>query len=51
MMIGLNRFSDHVIGDTIVRHNGGTGYRTFIGLAPSRHGCRRHDQQRRRRRG
>ena len=37
-MIGLNWLSDHVMGDTIVWHNGGTGgYRTFIGLAPSRH--------------
>jgi D-alanyl-D-alanine-carboxypeptidase/D-alanyl-D-alanine-endopeptidase len=38
MMIGLNWLSDHIMGDTIVWHNGGTGgYRTFIGLAPSRH--------------
>jgi CubicO group peptidase (beta-lactamase class C family) len=38
MMIGLNWLSDHVMSDTIVWHNGGTGgYRTFIGLAPSRH--------------
>ena len=37
MTIGLNWLSDHVMGDTIVWHNGGTGgYRTFIGLAPSR---------------
>jgi CubicO group peptidase (beta-lactamase class C family) len=35
--IGLNWLSNHVFGDTIVWHNGGTGgYRTFIGLAPSR---------------
>jgi CubicO group peptidase (beta-lactamase class C family) len=38
MMIGLNWLSNHVMSDTIVWHNGGTGgYRTFIGLAPSRH--------------
>ena len=38
MRIGLNWLSDHIMGDTIVWHNGGTGgYRTFIGLAPSRH--------------
>ncbi|HEV8448098.1 MAG TPA: serine hydrolase [Gemmatimonadaceae bacterium] len=37
--IGLNWLSIHTaFGDTIVWHNGGTGgYRTFIGLAPSRH--------------
>jgi CubicO group peptidase (beta-lactamase class C family) len=35
--IGLNWLSNHAFGDTIVWHNGGTGgYRTFIGLAPSR---------------
>lgn len=37
-MIGLNWLSLHAGGDTIVWHNGGTGgYRTFIGLEPSRH--------------
>lgn len=35
--IGLNWISRHVGGDTIVWHNGGTGgYRTFLGLLPSR---------------
>ena len=35
--IGLNWFSLHAGADTIVWHNGGTGgYRTFIGLRPSR---------------
>jgi D-alanyl-D-alanine-carboxypeptidase/D-alanyl-D-alanine-endopeptidase len=38
MTIGLNWHIRHVAGDTIVWHNGGTGgYRTFLGLAPSRH--------------
>jgi serine-type D-Ala-D-Ala carboxypeptidase/endopeptidase len=38
-MIGLNWLTIHTaLGDTIVWHNGGTGgYRTYIGLAPSRH--------------
>ena len=37
LTIGLNWLSNHAFGDTIVWHNGGTGgYRTFIGLAPSR---------------
>jgi serine-type D-Ala-D-Ala carboxypeptidase/endopeptidase len=37
MKIGLNWFSLHAGADTIVWHNGGTGgYRTFIGLLPSR---------------
>lgn len=37
MGIGLNWFSLHAGADTIVWHNGGTGgYRTFIGLLPSR---------------
>ena len=37
MSIGLNWFSLHAGADTIVWHNGGTGgYRTFIGLEPSR---------------
>lgn len=38
MRIGLNWLTFHSIdGDTIVWHNGGTGgYRTFIGLQPSR---------------
>jgi D-alanyl-D-alanine-carboxypeptidase/D-alanyl-D-alanine-endopeptidase len=37
MSIGLNWFSLHAGADTIVWHNGGTGgYRTFIGLQPSR---------------
>ncbi|HET7186921.1 MAG TPA: serine hydrolase [Gemmatimonadaceae bacterium] len=35
--IGLNWISRHTGGDTIVWHNGGTGgYRTFLGLLPSR---------------
>lgn len=35
--IGLNWISRHAGGDTIVWHNGGTGgYRTFLGLLPSR---------------
>lgn len=38
LRIGLNWMSDHLAGETIVSHGGGTGgYRTFIGLAPSRH--------------
>jgi len=37
MEIGLNWFILHAASDTIVWHNGGTGgYRTFIGLLPSR---------------
>jgi CubicO group peptidase (beta-lactamase class C family) len=37
MRIGLNWISRDVGGDTVVWHNGGTGgYRTFIGLLPSR---------------
>jgi serine-type D-Ala-D-Ala carboxypeptidase/endopeptidase len=37
-MIGLNWLTMHATGDTIVWHNGGTGgYRTFLGLSPSRH--------------
>jgi serine-type D-Ala-D-Ala carboxypeptidase/endopeptidase len=37
MMIGLNWLTTHAGTDTIVWHNGGTGgYRTFIGLEPSR---------------
>jgi CubicO group peptidase (beta-lactamase class C family) len=37
MRIGLNWLSTYAAGDTIVWHNGGTGgYRTFIGLQPSR---------------
>jgi CubicO group peptidase (beta-lactamase class C family) len=38
MTIGLNWHIRHIAGDTIVWHNGGTGgYRTFLGLLPSRH--------------
>jgi len=37
MEIGLNWLTSHAGPDTIVWHNGGTGgYRTFIGLEPSR---------------
>ncbi len=37
MSIGLNWIIQHVGADTIVWHNGGTGgYRTFLGLDPSR---------------
>ena len=37
MRIGLNWMNLHVGADTIVWHNGGTGgYRSFIGLLPSR---------------
>ncbi|MEJ2204175.1 MAG: serine hydrolase [Gemmatimonadota bacterium] len=37
MRIGLNWISMHADSDTIVWHNGGTaGYRTFIGIVPSR---------------
>ena len=37
MRIGLNWLSLHAAHDTIVWHNGGTGgYRTFIGLEPSK---------------
>src|SRR5262249_49407303 len=37
MRIGLNWITSYAGGDTIVWHNGGTGgYRTFLGLEPSR---------------
>ena len=37
MMIGLNWLIVHADADTILWHNGGTGgYRTFVGLEPSR---------------
>ena len=37
MSIGLNWMRRHAGADTIVWHNGGTGgYRTFVGLVPSR---------------